>query len=204
MTLGAKVQRIYQHMSILSLLFQLIGKSVPDALKDWDDMVGAWCFDNASQFPEACITEIHLGPAAYVFDHVFERVILAYGISVPQLMARNKVRMRGFPNVNESVRNALGEKAFTVDKGHYLGHASGGELDINLFPHRRSLNRGWSEDGRRFRAMERFVAGNPGALFFHRPVYDDETWIPATLEYGVFRPDETWWVEYFQNKGVVA
>ena len=52
-------------------------------------------------------------------------------------------RMRGFPDVSASVRRALGTRAFFADKGHFLGHASGGVLDINLFPQRRELNRGW-------------------------------------------------------------
>lgn len=136
----------------------------------------------------------------FVFDHTLERVVVAYAVSIEQLTARDASRMRGFPNVNASVRAALGEKAFAVDKGHFLGHASGGVLDINLFPHRRDLNRGWSVEGKRFRTMERFIAEHPGTFFFHRPSYDDDTWIPFALEYGVLLDGTTWWIERFQNK----
>lgn len=98
------------------------------------------------------------------------------------------------------MRAALGEGAFAVDKGHFLGHASGGVLDINLFPHRRDLNRGWSPEGKRFRRMERFVAEHPGTFFFHRPCYDDGLWIPLALEYGVLLEGTRWWIERFRNK----
>ena len=125
---------------------------------------------------------------------------VACALSVEQLMRRDANRMRGFPDVNIGVRAALGDKAFLADRGHFLGHASGGILDINLFPQRRELNRGWSEEGKRFRAMERHVADHPGTFFYHRPLYDDETWVPDRLEYGVLVDDRTWWVEQFRNK----
>ena len=108
--------------------------------------------------------------------------------------------MRGFPNVNIGVRAVLGDKAFLADRGHFLGHASGGVLDINLFPQRRELNRGWSAEGREFREMERFVSTHPGVFFYHRPIYDDDTWIPWQLDYGVLVDDERWWVRRFCNK----
>jgi hypothetical protein len=76
--------------------------------------------------------------------------------------------MRGFPDVSLSVRSALGERAFLADRGHFLGHASGGQLDVNLFPRSRTLNRGWSEQGKIYRRMERFVAANLGTFFYHR------------------------------------
>jgi len=108
--------------------------------------------------------------------------------------------MRGFPDVSLSVRSALGERAFLADRGHFLGHASGGQLDVNLFPQSRTLNRGWSEQGKIYRRMERFVAANLGTFFYHRPVYDDSTWIPRALEYGVLRADRDWWTAEFDNR----
>lgn len=47
--------------------------------------------------------------------------------------------------------------------------------------------------------MERRVAHHPDTFHFHRARYDDDTWIPNTLQYGVLREDETW-IEDFQNK----
>jgi hypothetical protein len=39
---------------------------------------------------------------------------------------------------------------------------SGGEFGPNIFRQDRSLNRGWSQEGRRFRALEREAAAIPG------------------------------------------
>ena len=108
--------------------------------------------------------------------------------------------MRRFPDVNIGVRKVLGDRALPSDRGHFLGHASGGVLDINLFPQRRDLNRGWSEEGKLFRRMELYVANHAGLFFYHRPMYDDATWIPAKLEYGLLMEDERWWIEQFQNR----
>jgi hypothetical protein len=166
----------------------------------WERWVGAWVSDYREQHSRAEISEIVLASSVFLFDHVAERVALAYAISTPQIHARDRVRMRGFADVNVGVRSALGSRAFIADRGHFLGHASGGELDINLFPHRRELNRGWGEDGKRFRRMERHVAAHHGLFFFHRPVYDDATWIPAYLEYGIFTDRQEWWRERFDNK----
>ncbi len=185
---------------MLEHMFSYAGVEAPAALSDWDSRTGAWYDSYESAAVGAYLTEINLDAAMFTFDLTFERVVLAYAVSTLQLTARDASRIRGFPNVNESVRTALGDRAFTVDKGHYLGHASGGTLDINLFPHRRDLNRYWSTDGKRFRKMEMHVAKHPGTFFYHRPTYDDDTWIPASLEYGVLVDNQTWWVETFRNK----
>ena len=187
-------------MSAFLELFRLAKRAVPAALSGWDDQVSTWCLEYGAQFSQADLSEINLDFAVFLFDHSVERVILAYALSVEQLMVRDSSRMRGFPDVNVSVREVLGEKAFVADRGHFLGHASGGILDINLFPQRRELNRGWSPEGKRFRRMERHVAEHVGTFFYHRPFYDDETWIPQCLQYGVLVEDDRWWVEKFQNK----
>ena len=187
-------------MSTLGDLYQRSGRAVPAALGDWNTRVDDWCDQYEAQAGGAEISEINLDFAVYLFDHVAERVVLAYALSVEQLHRRDTSRMAGFPNVNAGVRAVLGEKAFVADKGHFLGHASGGILDINLFPQRRELNRGWSAEGKRFRAMERYVAEHPGVFFCHRPIYDDDAWIPERLEYGVLREDREWWTDTFQNK----
>ena len=187
-------------MSTLAELFQKVSLPLPAALADWDEKGDGWCDEYEAAFPGAILSEINLDFAIFLFDHTFERVILAYALSVEQLLKRDASRMRGFPNVNASVRQVLGEKAFAADKGHFLGHASGGILDINLFPQRRELNRGWSPEGKRFRSMERYVAEHPGTFFYHRPIYDDDSWIPESLEYGVLFKNISWWVDKFKNK----
>jgi hypothetical protein len=169
-------------------------------LADWEERVSAWCDKYAGEFKGASLSETNLDVAVFIFDHLFERVTLAYAVSVEQLMKRDVGRMRGFPDPNVSAKSVLGAKAFRADKGHFLGHASGGELDINLFPQRRELNRGWSEEGKEFRSMERYVAQHPGTFFYHRPIYNDETWVPQLLEYGVLEEDAHWRVKMFSNK----
>jgi hypothetical protein len=185
--------------SALLALYQRTGRLPPAVLANWEDRVDAWCGEYEQDFPDAELSEMNMDLAVFQFDHTAERVTLAYAVSVHQLMRRDTGRMRGFPNVNASVRRVLGDQAFVADKGHFLGHASGGILDINLFPQRRELNRGWSEEGKRFRSMERHVAEHPGVFFYHRPLYRDDTWIPASLEYGVLVDDVRWWVERFRN-----
>lgn len=186
--------------SYLEKIFLTAGREIPESLTDWDSRVDRWCDEYAAAFPNPDLNEINLDFAVYLFDLTFERVTLAYAISTEQIMKRDASRMRGFPDVNVGVQATLDEKAFKADRGHFLGHASGGILDINLFPQRRELNRGWSAEGKRFRAMERHVADQPGSFFYHLPRYDDDTWIPDTLEYGILVDDQTWWIDSFGNK----
>lgn len=70
------------------------------------------------------------------------------------------------------------------DIGHFLPHSAGGPKDINFFVQERSLNRGWSEQGKRYRWLENLVFSNPGTFFFVRPVYGDLSPIPRYLEWG--------------------
>ncbi|MDZ4064001.1 MAG: hypothetical protein U1E22_04965, partial [Coriobacteriia bacterium] len=84
-------------------MFSHAGVEVPAALSDWDSRVGPWYDDYESAAADAYLSEINLGAAVFTFDHTFERVILAYAVSTPQLTARDASRIRGFPNVNESV-----------------------------------------------------------------------------------------------------
>ena len=187
-------------MTALTDLYASVGSALPAALSDWDDVVDGFIADYEAGFGPSEISSVNVDSAFFLFDHGFDRVVLAYAVSTVQLTKRDGTRMRGFPNVNVSVRRVLGAAAFVADKGHFLGHASGGILDINLFPQRRELNRGWSEQGKRFRSMERYVADHPGVFFYHRPSYDDENWIPASLEYAVLKEGLTWWKDVFRNK----
>lgn len=176
------------------------GCSTLETLADWPERKDAM-LDAYEDATGACeLYEINLDLGFFVFDLVADRVALAYAFSTPSLTRRDASRIRGFPDVNATVRRVLGDKAFPADKGHFLGHASGGPLDINLFPQRRDLNRGWSESGKRYRSMEKYVADQSGTFFYHRPIYDDDTWFPARLEYAVHRREGVWWMEIFENK----
>ena len=61
----------------------------------------------------------------------------------------------------------------------------------------RSLNRGWSEEGKLYRKMEAYVAAHEGTMFFHRPIYLDGSLCPTMLEYGILLPDrKVWWATF--------
>lgn len=62
-----------------------------------------------------------------------------------------------------------------VDRGHLIPHLSGGEFGPNIFRQDRALNRGWSEQGKRYRALEREAAATPGTLYFGHLIYTDDT-----------------------------
>lgn len=87
----------------------------------------------------------------------------------------------------------------SYDKEHHVCHGAGGGADWNLFPQLRSLNRGWSEEGRLYRQMEAYVAANPGTMFFSRPIHLDGSLCPTILEYGVLMPDRKLWCASFSN-----
>jgi hypothetical protein len=85
------------------------------------------------------------------------------------------------------------------DKGHFIAHAVGGGLDLNVFSQRRDLNRGLSEQGKIYRQMEKYCHDNPGTFCFSRPIYADATSIPRWLEFGLIKTDGHLWVEVFDN-----
>jgi hypothetical protein len=101
---------------------------------------------------------------------------------------RDWSRMRRFPRPSRA----------SDDRGHLISSAAGGGYDINLVPMDAALNRGWSADGARFRAIERRAAAKPGCLFFIRPLYANETDRPTSFEVGV--DDGTLVVDSFVNR----
>jgi hypothetical protein len=148
----------------IAKVFEDLGRSVPDELTGWEDRVDAWCSEYRVASADSEIVEVNLGSAVYLFDLTAERVVLAYAVSVEQTLPRDAGRMRGFPDVNVSVQAVTGGDTFPADRGHFLSHATGGGLDMNLFPQQRDLNRGWSPEGKMFRQMERFTAARPGVF----------------------------------------
>ena len=74
-----------------------------------------------------------------------------------------------------------------VDRGHLIPHLSGGEFGPNIFRQDRALNRGWSEEGKRCRALEREAAESPGAFYFGHLLYEDDSDWPFEIETGVIR-----------------
>jgi hypothetical protein len=188
--------------SYLARLFSGADLPVPPELDDWQERVDDWLDDYCAAFPEHRLLEIFLGTSVFWFDQhdTHERVVVAYGLSADPTSERDAARMRRFPDVNVGVRRAMGDEAFEADRGHFLSHAAGGPLDINLFPHRRELNRGWSEEGKIYRQMEFVAARKKGTFHFHRAMYCDDTWIPNVLEFGNLVDSASWWVEQFANR----
>jgi len=86
------------------------------------------------------------------------------------------------------------------DKGHFIAHGFGGPIDVNLFPQRRDINRGWGDAGKPYRQMEKFVAANPGSFVFSRPLYTDLSFCPTGLEYGYCTTSLDFVVKQFPNR----
>lgn len=136
---------------------------------------------------------VHKGEVAEE-EAVEDRVVAAFGLSQAASHGRDASRMRGFLGGGLEPT-----EAGPTDKGHFIGHAQGGGLDINLFPQLRDVNRGWSERGKVYREMERYCAEHPGTFCFSRPIYADGSWRPTAIEYGVLTGPRTLWVERFEN-----
>jgi hypothetical protein len=85
------------------------------------------------------------------------------------------------------------------DRGHAIGHALGGVLDLNIIPQTRAVNRGGM-----WRRMERYCQEHPGTYFFCRPIYAGLSSHPMEIEFGVLRSDRSIWAHTFQNYGTIG
>jgi hypothetical protein len=157
------------------------------------------------------IVRVRYNAFEYLYDHYPElqpnqatlpdskiepRLVAVLGCSSPQKTKRDDYRLKGWVGATEKF---FGPQ---WDKGHFIAHSIGGAVDgteINVFIQKRSLNRGWSDEGRRFREMERYCATNPGTFCFSRPLYLDQTAKPAFVEFGVLKKPKHLWVETFDN-----
>jgi len=81
-----------------------------------------------------------------------------------------------------------------------MSHRQAGGLDINLFPQRADINQGHSALGKQYRAMERDAVTHRNTFVFSRPLYDDKSWVPAELEYGLLYGRSHVEVKRFPNK----
>lgn len=86
------------------------------------------------------------------------------------------------------------------DKGHFIPHCAEGQGDHNFYPQLRELNRGWSSQGKLYRAMERYLAANEDVFFFHRPVYKGLGWIPNYIDFGIFTKQRGLILNCFDNR----
>jgi hypothetical protein len=78
-------------------------------------------------------------------------------------------------------------------------HGAGGEFGPNIFPEDRELNRGWSAEGKRYRALEREITATPGTSFFCCLLYGDDGDFRAAVELGLLRLGGLY-VERFRNR----
>lgn len=178
----------------------------------WEEVTAVWTSEYAAAFPKhGEITLQNFQGFSFLIDHVWPwveaedvnkelpetRVISFFGISNTNVVAENiKRRRQGWGPTNFIFSPYGGE----YDKGHFIAHGFGGPVDVNLFPQRRDINRGWSEKGKVYRKMEKYVADNPGTLVFSRPIFQDLTECPYFLEYGFFDQDLKLHVETFPNR----
>jgi hypothetical protein len=184
-----------------------------DQLSDWliEELPYAWLEEYCQDTPRNVrVDRVELNGFSYIFDNysllismgeappsdVVDRLVGAIGRSPHPLRTRESSRLRGWVGPTEL---SLGKDR---DKGHFIAHTIGGMIDgveLNVFPQRRDVNRGWSPAGKRYRQMESFCAAHPGTLCFSRPLYDDATSTPAFIEFGILLPERSWWVETFDN-----
>lgn len=132
--------------------------------------------------PEAEIFEFDHGAGTYLFDKAgksrAERTVLIASRPIPPPAARETAYQAGYP-LPERVAGR------SVDRGHFLAYSGGGLFGPNMFVQDRALNRGWSRQGRLYRALETRAVAAPDSVLFVRPHYVDDSDIPALLDLGV-------------------
>lgn len=149
-----------------------------------------YIFDDASAVtqPEA------VGPVEFIC----ERLVAVHGRSQPSDgHPRKASRIRGFPRGAASDASVV--DSVHHDRGHFIAHGSGGGADINLFPQLTEVNRGWSNRGRVYRRMEKYLVAHPGTYCFSRPIYSGWTDHPYVIEFGLLRADKDLSVDLFPN-----
>jgi hypothetical protein len=162
-------------------------------------LVQAWTAVYQSAAPRCELVEFEEAGATFLFDLVEpsggdrpSRTVAAHALSQPAGKLRDVAYQRGYPD-------PAGRATRALDKGHMVPHAAGGLFGPNIFPQDRALNRGWSLEGRRYRAMEREAAAAPSTFFFCRLIYSDDSEFPAEVELGLLRASDLV-VERFRNR----
>ena len=121
-----------------------------------------------------------------------DRTVAFWGLSSPR-----PADTRDKPYIAGLLRGVWSDRYDGDDRGHFIAHTSGGRLDVNLFPQEKTLNRGGE-----WRQMERYCSTHPKTFFFVRPLYHDDTWRPAFLEFGIYTTAEDavrFWGQSFRN-----
>ena len=149
--------------------------------------------------PDGSLMQITQSGAVYLFDLASavgadqeDRTVAAWAVTPVTVARRDASYQRGYPL-------AVEPGSRPVDRGHLIPHLSGGEFGPNIFRQDRALNRGWSAEGKRYRALEREAAANPGTFYFGCLLYCDDTAYPAAIEIAILRQDALH-AEHFQNR----
>jgi hypothetical protein len=151
------------------------------------------------QFPDCSLPQFVQSGATCLFDLASavgaeqeDRTLAAWTVTPATVGKRDVSYQRGFPLPPDP-------DGTLVDRGHLIPHLSGGEFGPNIFRQRRDLNRGWSSQGKRFRALEREAATTPGTFYLGHLLYEDGTAYPTEIETGLLR-GETLHVDRFRNR----
>jgi hypothetical protein len=126
------------------------------------------------------------------FTRPANRVVAAWGQSNPSNRVGDRRVLRRFP-----LPRMVGR---SMDRGHLVAMASGGGENVNLVPQATKLNRGRSEAGKRWRALERVCAQSSGVFLFVTVFYNDLSDTPADFEFRVRVPGRVEIVEHFLNR----
>jgi hypothetical protein len=145
----------------------------------------------ADRYEHACgecsLVQFRQSGATYLFDLASaagaeqeDRTVAAWTVTPAAVGQRDVSYQRGFP-LPPDPDGAL------ADRGHLIPHLSGGEFGPNIFRQQRALNRGWSPEGKRFRALEREASSHPGTFYIGHLLYGDDTAYPTEIETGLLR-----------------
>lgn len=151
------------------------------------------------EYPDCSLLQFVQSEAIYLFDLASavdavreDRAVAAWTATPATVGKRDVAYQRNFPLPPDP-------DGTLVDRGHLIPHLSGGEFGPNIFRQHRALNRGWSEQGKRFRALEREAAATPGTFYFGHLLYADDSAYPAEVETGLLRGGKLH-VERFRNR----
>lgn len=120
------------------------------------------------------------------------RVVAAWGHARPDERVGDRRVLRRFPLPDRPDQQ--------LDRGHLIALATGGGENVNLVPQASRLNRGRSDEGKRWRALERICAANPGCFLFVSVDYDDLTDVPSAFEFTVAVAGRPELIERFTNR----
>ncbi|MEU0792668.1 hypothetical protein ABZ342_21565 [Amycolatopsis sp. NPDC005961] len=173
-------------MGELSLDYRALNRSLkvpPDPAEVGRALLEAAAAHYEDRWPGCGLVQFEQSGATYLFDLAGaareERTVAAWALTPATIAKRDVSYQRGYP-LPAAPDGAL------VDRGHLIPHLSGGEFGPNIFRQHRALNRGWSAEGKRFRALER-EAAKPGTFYCAHLLYDDDTAYPVAIESGLLR-----------------